>query len=108
MTLKEVALSVVKGIGQIVLLILFLFITLGVYTWHKKRPIIKFCDSISATATPDSILADAQAKGFITFNNMAQSGEVSVINQRSPYWRFACIVKFKDGKVADKKVITAD
>jgi hypothetical protein len=56
----------------------------------------------------DSMLDDAKAKGFLTYDNMAQRGEVLVVNQRRPFWRFACIVKFKDGKIADKKVITAD
>jgi len=57
MTLKGIAFSVAKGIGKIVLLLLLLFVTLGAYTWYKERPIRKFCDNISATATPGSILA---------------------------------------------------
>jgi len=108
MTLKGIAFSVAKGIGKIVLLLLLLFVTLGAYTWYKERPIRKFCDNISATATPGSILADAQAEGFLTHDNMAQRGEVLIVNQRSPFWRFACVVTFKGGKIADKKVITAD
>lgn len=105
---EKTAGSLVKGASKLVLVMLILLLGLAGFTWYKKRPIKAFCEQIPATATPASIIADARTKGFITFDNMAQKGEVLILNQRSPFWRFACIVRFKDNKLADKKVSTAD
>jgi len=108
MKLKEVAAKTIKGIGKVVLAIIIIVLALEGFTWYKTRPINKFCDSIPTTATPASILADAQLQGFFAYDHMSQSSEISVVNQQSPFWRYACIVKFKDGKIVNKKVIAAD
>jgi hypothetical protein len=108
MKFKEVASKTAKGLGTVVLAIIIMVLALASFTWYKTRPINKFCDSIPTTATPASILADAQLQGLFAYDHMTQSGEISIVNQQSPFWRYACIVKFKDGKIVDKKVIAAD
>ena len=78
------------------------------YSWYKRYPIEKFCESIPPSATAESVLSEAESKGFITRNYIARRGEAMILNHQNPAWRFACIVKFQEGKVAGKSVIIAD
>ncbi|GEM_PF-3463507 len=105
---EKTARKLVKGASKLLLVVLILMLGLAGFTWYQKRPIQAFCDCISSTATPAAIIFDARTNGFIVFDNRAQRSEVLILNQRSPFWRFACIVTFKDGRPADKKVVSAD
>ncbi len=105
---EKTARNLVKGASKLLLVMLVLMLGLAGFTRYKKRPIQAFCDRISSTATPEAIISDARTNGFIVFDNMAQKSEVLILNQRSPFWRFACVVRFKDGRPVDKQVTSAD
>ena len=86
----------------------FLLVAAYAFNLYKRHPADAFCRGISPTETRDLIVARANAEGLFVnrFDNRTDS--VSVFNQRAPWWRYACDVEFKDGKVSGKRVIAAD
>ena len=75
---------------------------------YKSHSMEAFCESVPLTATPQSVLAQAEAQQFRANDQVETRGIVAVFNQRSPYFRFACNVAFKDGHVIGRRVLAAD
>lgn len=67
-----------------------------------------FCVSVPETATPEFVLAKAKALGVPAFGNMKERNRISVINHIEFFFRTSCIIEFKNGRVASKRVIAAD
>ena len=82
--------------------------TLCLLEWYKPRSMQAFCAGVSADDSPAQVVARARERGFPVLDLSASQGRVAVLNQRSHMWRYSCEVRFKDGKVVGKRVVTAD
>lgn len=77
-------------------------------TEYYEHPVKAFCAQLSADATPASVIAQAQERALPAYDMMKERGVVSVLNHKSPYFRFACDVGFENGHLVSKSVIDAD
>jgi hypothetical protein len=91
-----------------VLIGLVFYVGLNMLLRYKAHSMESFCRGISPDASPASVLAQAKTMGFPAYEVIKERGVIAVLNQRSPYFRFACEVSFKDSHVEAKHVIPAD
>ncbi len=91
-------------VGAVMVLVL---IAMG-FTAYKQAPVEAFCAGIQPNDTPQSILARAEREALPAFDNTDTRGVVTVLNQKSPFGRFACEVAFRDGAVQAQTVVAAD
>jgi hypothetical protein len=103
-TLKRILVGFAKIIGSIIIFVAALF---G-FNYYKVYPIQKFCNEVSPSASPEEVLKLAEIEGFPAFNVIEARGVVSILNQRSPYFRHACEIEYKNGKQTKKAVRNAD
>jgi|SRR5579871_3698902 len=77
------------------------------YTEYMYRPLDSFCSGIPQTATPQQVTAMAKPRGFEDASG--DEREVWVFNHtQGPFFRFICIVKFKDNKLVSKETVDGD
>lgn len=97
-----------KALANIIAAVALLFFIGYAFNLYKRYPVDSFCKNISATDTPQDVVARAEINA-LWINPLDKSAdEVWVFNQKAPWWRYACIVKFKDGQAADTQVIAVD
>ena len=81
-------------IGQAFLAILLVFALVGAYVLYQRHCLAQFCSGLSASATPESVLAMAQQLGLPAHDYSGQPRRVLVFNHQAPFFRFACTVEF--------------
>jgi len=77
------------------------------FTYYKQYPVKAFCSEIPHNSTPDTVLRLAKQKELPVVD-VLKTRNVIVLNQDSPFFRFACEVEFKNNKQVVKHVIAAD
>jgi hypothetical protein len=78
------------------------------FSRYKSSSVEAFCDATGPDETPESVMARAAELGYPAFNAMESRGEVTVLNQSAPYFRYACELQFKAGRVVAKQVRAGD
>ena len=91
-------------IGKIVLAVAVFCLGLYGFGRYQSESMASFCRSVPPNASPETILALAEAQGFPAFDATEARGIVIVLNQHSPYFRYAREVAFTDGHVAGTQV----
>lgn len=103
--IKTILLSSFK-FTLVCLFILFLF---WLPTWYAAKPINNFCHHLPFDSTYDNILLNAKKRTYTVFKETKNDMEVlSITTQRSPFFRMACIITFKDKRMVSKAVHSAD
>jgi hypothetical protein len=77
---------------------------------HVYHPVTAFCEGVAQSDTAQGIIQRAKSNGLF-YTRWQGSDDVWIINkplEAAPFFRVACAVKFKDGKVTGKEVIDAD
>ena len=69
-----------------------------------------FCLSIEQDDTIEIIQSKAKSFGFKVRKRKGTNDKIKLVipSQDSPFFRFACVVIFKDGKLVSKQVVAAD
>lgn len=75
---------------------------------YKSKSMHDFCEAVTTEDSPEGIIKLAEEKGFPVFDSIERRGVISVLNQRSFVFRYACEIEFKDRRVVGKRVVTAD
>ncbi len=94
---------------KVLLAVVLLFASLHVFGIYKRYPVDQFCSSVSSTDTEQSVIRRAKEEGRYFLPMSSSNESIMVFNhQAPPMWRYACVVKFDNGKVSSKRVIAAD
>lgn len=92
------------------LIAFYTFVALAMYLWYTYRypSMDDFCANIPDKAAPELVLEKAQTLNLMVFDNLKEENRISVINHPAPFFRKACVLRFNNGQVSNKSVITAD
>ena len=90
------------------LLVSLLFGSIFGFVKYKSYSVDSFCNNVAETDKPEEIVSRARALGLFPVE-WEGANDIWVFNQEGPpMFRFACKVKFVNGKVSKKEVIDAD
>jgi len=67
-----------------------------------------FCDGLSTSVSYKKVLQLAQSNNFFIFDFLKEQNKISVLNHRSPFFRYACRISFKEDKVFLAKLFADD
>ena len=94
---------------KIIGFIVILFICVGVFDHFKEKPILEYCEKIKVGSSSQKAIETAKAMNLITpFNVTEEAEKMIILNQRAPYFRYACELTFKEMKVVSKITFPAD
>jgi hypothetical protein len=89
----------------VVAILLLPFVLLYAYIAYKQHPVRSFCSGLHESATPEEVVALAERRfGPVPHD----SDEVLVVDVGPPVFRFACDVRFKNGKIVSKDIVDGD
>jgi hypothetical protein len=99
-------------IAALVIVLPLALLALGALAFvnHFIHPVTAFCKGVGQSDTSQGIIDRAKSKGLF-YARWQGNDDVWILNkplEAAPYFRFACALKFKDGKVTGKEVIDAD
>ncbi len=94
--------------GMFVVSVLLLVGLMFGFTKYKMYPVETFCENLAPSSTIASIIKEKKRQGLIILGEVSRTGTVSVLNQKSPFWRFACEVELENGRIVGKHVVAAD
>ena len=97
-----------KAIAKIVLAFAFVVAAFFAYDRFNSQSLRTFCGSLSTGSTPESVLTAAKEKLFVTHDLIERLGLVSVLNHRSPFFRYECSVSFRNGQMTGAQLRAAD
>ncbi len=98
-----------KFFALFLIFIILLFISVGIFDYFKEKPILGYCDQIKLGTTSEEALKVARnMKLFVTLNTKIDDESILIFNQKAPYFRYACDLKFKEMKVVSKSTFMAD
>ena len=96
--------QIIKGLIAVAILIGGLFF----YIYYEEYPARTFCSNIPDGAAPSDVISAANQKGLPVFDVMKDRNMVVVLNHKSPFFRIACEVEFKDNQILSKSIVGAD
>ncbi|WP_444911665.1 hypothetical protein [Microbulbifer sp. PAAF003] len=101
--------QILVGFGKLILVFSILAAaTIGFAIW-KMYPINSYCDSLTTGMAFDNAVKMAHERALNTpFIDMDESDRLMVFNHDAPFFRLACEIHFKEGKLIFKKAIGAD
>lgn len=102
--MKVRAITAAIMLGAFVLLVAALW---G-FNLYMSQPVDSFCEGVSPSDTREQLISRAISAGLIADSHDRDENAVFIFNQQAPFWRFACVVEFRDGKFIGKSVIAAD
>ncbi|MEO5688937.1 MAG: hypothetical protein ABIR54_16390 [Burkholderiaceae bacterium] len=97
-------------VSIVLLAVITVLVVSVVFMRSQTRAVDSFCAEVAAGDTSQSLGARAGAKGLF-FTKWQGTDDVWILNkplEARPFFRFACVVKFKNGAVSGKEVIDAD
>ena len=92
-----------------IVLVFGLFIIAFVAIDHTKSSRLReFCSSIQDQRSAELVIAQAKERGFPVFPPTEKRPVVSVLNHKSPFFRYECAVTISDGHVIHTEINAAD
>ncbi|MDG9670083.1 hypothetical protein ONV78_20270 [Hahella sp. CR1] len=76
--------------------------------WGLEHSIQTFCEDLPQGALIETVIQEAEAKGFIVMRDGAASDRLSILNHQAPFFRVACQCEFSDGRLQTKRRLQAD
>ncbi len=94
---------------KIIGFIIALFVCVGIFDHFKEKPILEYCEKIVIGTSSKKAIETAKSMNLITPLNVTEEAEKMIIlNQRAPYFRYACELTFNEMKIVSKRTFTAD
>lgn len=88
---------------------LFMLFLFWLPAWYAAKPINTYCNGLTLNSTYESILLNAKKRAYTVFEETKNDREVlSITTQKSPFFRMACIITFKNKRMISKTVHSAD
>jgi hypothetical protein len=78
------------------------------YGYYVEYPARSFCHELSDRALPAEVITLAQNKGLFFFDSIQEKNMLRVFNHKSPFFRVACTIEFKDNQIISKTIEGAD
>lgn len=97
-------------VGAMLLAVMAVLVVGVVFMRSQTHAVDAFCAEVAAEDTSRSLAGRAGAKGLF-FTKWQGTDDVWILNkplEARPFFRFACVVKFKNGIVSSREVIDAD
>ena len=92
-----------------ILLVFGLAIGAFLLTDHAKSSDLReFCSSITAQRSAQEVIAQANEHGFPVFPPTEKRSVISVLNHRSPFFRYECTITVSNGHVIRAQINAAD
>ena len=77
-------------------------------TYFQARPVKRFCEQVPKLASRGQMIESAEASGFFVLAGANARGQLSVLNHRVFFFRYACHISFVHGAVSGTKFMAAD
>ena len=97
-----------KALGKLAISIVLVVTCFFAYDRYNSQSLRSFCSSLPTDSTPESVLAEAQDRKFVTHDLTERLGAVSVLNHKSPFFRYECNVSFRDRRMIGAQLRAAD
>lgn len=100
----------IKYIVNLTVLITVIFLTIKGFSLYMTKDAKAFCHSIADDNSVAHIILKAESLGYHYFEKGIDEKVTKVVvsPQDSPFFRFSCVVTFKDNALQFKEVIADD
>lgn len=103
--MKKIKIVILKNIFLLFCLVLVFYTV----KWKTTAGVNDFCGRVEQSFIIEDVVYLSKQKGYKYFLTSSKNREdISVITQDSPFFRFACVVRFHQGVFLEKKVIAYD
>ncbi len=103
-TAKRALVAVVK---VLVAAVVFLGTVYG-YSYYRQLPVREFCDDLPTSMAPQDVVSMAKSMGLPVVDVIDTRGVVVVLNQKSPFFRFACEIEYINNVQVGRSILSAD
>src|SRR5262245_32585287 len=94
---SSVATALLRNAAEVIVALAVIALLLAGFARYKARAANAFCADVPAS-TPQSVLTMARDRRLRAFDHTADGGTVMVTSQDSPFFRFACEIRFEKDK----------
>ncbi|MFD1245080.1 hypothetical protein [Paralysiella testudinis] len=97
-----------KAVGKIFLVLALVVVGFIAYDRYNSQLLRSFCGSLSVGLAADAVLTAAKEKNFVIFDLIDRIGVISVLNHKSPFFRYECRVSVSNGQITSAQINAAD
>lgn len=96
-------------LGKTILLFSVIVLVMGfAYRFYEQYRFEQFCNGIPGNTTPQTVMELARKEHYIVLNLLEQRGELVITNRKSPLFRLACSLNYKNQVITTRSVRLAD
>lgn len=108
--MPETIKKVKNQIPKIITVFIMMILLLKSCEYYSQKNANDFCNSVNEHYSISTVYEKAETLGYRIFRDDDSGGVASirVPTQDSPYFRFACVISFKNGKLVEKEVVADD
>jgi len=95
--------------GKTILLFSVIVLVMGfAYRFYEQYRFEQFCNGIPENTTPQTVMELARKEHYSVLNLLEQQGELVITNRKTPIFRFACRLNYKNQVITTRRVGVAD